>query len=120
MPKRDACGSGPPTNRSLDTAGSCSIALALTQSSPEPVSSPLPLCKSWGVVKETPGKALVPHRAFLSEIKDLECMRPETEVVGAAAYAPPLACPTSHEKGLSIAAAQVLLCVAFRLMTLLA
>ena len=47
-------------------------------------------------------------------------MRPQTEVVGAAAYAPPLACPTSHEKGLSIAAAQVLLCVAFRLVTLLA
>ena len=67
------------------------------------------------IVEGTPGKVLVPHRVFLPEIKDLGRMRPQTPIVGAAAFAPPLACPTSHEKGPSIAAAQVLLCVALRL-----
>ena len=43
------------------------------------------------LLEETRWMALVPHRVFLSEIKDLGCVRPQTPVVGAAACAPPLA-----------------------------
>ena len=55
MLKRDACGCLP-TNRSLDTAGNYSIALALTQSSPKPVSSPLHLSMPFRSLRERLGR----------------------------------------------------------------
>ena len=67
------------------------------------------------LIEGTPGEGLVPYRLFLSEIKDPRRTRPQTPSVGAAALAPPLACPTSQEKGPSIVAAQVLLCVVLHL-----
>ena len=114
MPKRDACGCWPPTNRSLDTAGSCSIALALTQSSPKSVSSPLPLSMPFSSLRERRGRCSSLIACSCQRSKTWGASALQNPIVSAAAYAPPLACPTSHEKALPIAAAQVLLCVALR------